>query len=672
LTRSQNLRPYLPSLALALLLLGSATAFAAMDGSTDYTGFSLDELMGMDLVYGASRYEQRVSDAPAAVTVITGDEVRTYGWRTLGDVLATVRGVYVTYDRSYEYIGVRGFSRPGDYNTRVLVLIDGHVANDLIYSQAAAGNELPVDLDLVERIEVIRGPGSALYGTSAFFAVVNIATRDGARLDGGEVAGEAGAFGRWGGRATWGRALGDDGDLLLSASGFTADGDDLYWSEYDDPSTNDGVFVDGDGESALHLNGNVRRGGLRASAGYTERTKQVPTGEWEMLFNDNAAELFDSRVFVDAVYTGELGAATGFTAHLAYDRSLYTGDYPYDYAETGDPLLRVGSHDLADGRWLAGDVRVEGGWRGRPRLLAGGDVRKALMARQRSWDPYETFLDIDERVDNAGLFAQDEIDLGRRASLYAGLRWDTYSSFGGRLTPRLGLVAHPARGSRVKLLYGEAFRAPNAYELYYTDGATQKGNADLEPERITTWELAWEQACGPRVTGSVSLFANEIRDLVDQIVDPADDLITFVNLGEARTRGVEVELDARLLTGLRGRAGYSYQRTENAETDEVLTNSPQHIVQANLATPVYADLAAGGLTLRHLSSRRTLSGGEVPAYTVVDLVVQFTPGLGGLAIDGAVRNLFDEAYADPGAEHQAQDSLAREGRTFGIKATYRW
>ena len=133
----------------------------------------------VETVFGASKREQRVTEAPSSVTILTAHDIRTFGWRTLADALGSVRGFYTTYDRNYTYVGVRGFGRPSDYNNRVLVLVNGHRFNDNVYDQALIGTEFPIDLALVERIEIIRGPGSALYGSSAFFAVINIVLRRG-------------------------------------------------------------------------------------------------------------------------------------------------------------------------------------------------------------------------------------------------------------------------------------------------------------------------------------------------------------------------------------------------------------------------------------------------------------------------------------------------------------
>src|SRR5947209_19651831 len=143
--------------------------------AADVAEASIEEL-GRIKVYTASKHLQSGTDAPSSVTVITADEIQKHGYRTLADILQTVRGFFVTYDRNYSSLGVRGFARPGDFNTRVLLLVDGHRLNDNIYDEAMLGTEFPIDIDLISRIEVVRGPVSSLYGSNALFAVINIIT----------------------------------------------------------------------------------------------------------------------------------------------------------------------------------------------------------------------------------------------------------------------------------------------------------------------------------------------------------------------------------------------------------------------------------------------------------------------------------------------------------------
>src|ERR1700722_13098997 len=178
--------------------------------AADVTEMSLEQLMQIDVV-GASKYEQKQSEVGAAVSVITRQEIKAFGWRTIDQALASLPGVYVTYDRQFTYLGVRGFGLPGDYNTRVLVTINGNRVNDPIFDSGPSGRELPIDMDLIERIEFIPGPGGAVYGQNAMFAVVNIVTRTGAETNGAEVAvGYQQPQSLIEGRASWGGRLGND------------------------------------------------------------------------------------------------------------------------------------------------------------------------------------------------------------------------------------------------------------------------------------------------------------------------------------------------------------------------------------------------------------------------------------------------------------------------------
>src|SRR5882672_8310842 len=122
-------------------------------------GMSLDQLLDVrvDKVYGASKYEQNISQAPSSVSIVTSDEIKKQGHRTLAEVLRSVRGLFITDDRAYSYLGIRGFGRPSDYNSRVLLLVDGHRMNDNIFDSVLLGTEGVIDIELIERVEIIRG-----------------------------------------------------------------------------------------------------------------------------------------------------------------------------------------------------------------------------------------------------------------------------------------------------------------------------------------------------------------------------------------------------------------------------------------------------------------------------------------------------------------------------------
>ena len=263
------------SFAASLLILGLAVA-APCRATSGLAGLSLEDLMAVNVV-GASKYEQSQRDVAAAVSVISREEIKTFGWRTIDEALASLPGVYVTYDRQYSYIGVRGFSVPGDYTTRLLIAINGNRLNEPLYDSGPSAHALPIDIDLVERIEFIPGPGGAIYGQNAMLGVVNIVTRSGATVDGGEVS----ASYRWPqagrhARATWGKRLESDLDVLLSVSALRSRGETLDFDYGASGLSGPARGLDGERDHDAYMR--MARGPWTFELIQGERRKNDPTG----------------------------------------------------------------------------------------------------------------------------------------------------------------------------------------------------------------------------------------------------------------------------------------------------------------------------------------------------------------------------------------------------------
>src|SRR5579872_2029248 len=230
---------------LALVML--AANVIAQQTAKELSEASLEELSNIQ-VYSASKHMQSTSDAPSSITVIPADEIQKYGFRTLADIPESVRGFYITYDRDYSFVGVRGFGRLGDSNNRILVLIDGHRINDNVFGEPYLGSEFLVDVDLIDRVEIIRGPTSSLYGADAVFAVINVITRKPEQAKGFEVSFAPGSFGAYQGRATLGGSY-HGIDFLLSGTFYNSQGPSLFFPEFDSPATNNGITRNTDYES---------------------------------------------------------------------------------------------------------------------------------------------------------------------------------------------------------------------------------------------------------------------------------------------------------------------------------------------------------------------------------------------------------------------------------------
>jgi iron complex outermembrane receptor protein len=324
--------------ALILAVFGHMGApFAAPLPAINLESMSLEDLMNIR-VYAASRYEQKSSEAPSWVSIVTSDEIRKYGYRTFDDILKSVPGFYVSSDRNYSYVGVRGFGRPGDYNTRVLLLVDGHRINDTVYDMAAIGTDFIVDVDLIDRVEIIRGPSSSLYGSNAFLGVINVVTRRGKNVGGVEASADAGSFETYRGRLTYGKTHGSGLDLIASGTLYSSRGDDLFFPEFNDPATNSGVAAGRDGDRFGNAFASLSWKDLTLQAAYLDRKKDIPTASFDTVFNNPRNRTEDKRYYADLKFEGKAGEKTDLMARIFYDWYWYEGHYIYEDA-TVSPTL---------------------------------------------------------------------------------------------------------------------------------------------------------------------------------------------------------------------------------------------------------------------------------------------------------------------------------------------
>ena len=651
-------------------------AFAAPLPAIDLESMSLEDLMNIP-VYAASRFEQKSTEAPSSVTIVTSEQIRRYGWRTLLDVLRSVRGFYASSDRNYDSVGIRGFLRPGDYNLRILQLVDGHRMNDMLYGQSNYGRDFPVDVDLIDRVEIVRGPTSSLYGSNAFFAVVNVITRRGQALKGGELSAEAARYDAFKGRATFGSRLPGGTEYLLSATGYKSRGQDLFFPEFADPATNNGVASGMDGERQTGLFGSASLGDFDVRGAYSQRMKEVPTASYGTIFNDPRFKTWDDRAWVDLSWRKAFGDRTEANARVYYDWYHYYGGYPFageDNTVVPPLVYTYINKDGGKSQWYGAELLLTHRFGDSHRVTAGGEYRNAFQLKQLNYDedPYSPYLD-DRRTEQLyALFLQDEIALGGGFTVNAGLRYDHYSTFGGTTNPRLAVLWTPRSGTTLKLLFGSAFRAPNAYEMFYNDGGiSQLANPALTPETIRTYEAALEQSVGDKVRFTMTGFNNRIRKLISQEnSDPADpnSPLIFRNSGETWATGGEAEIEGKGF-GFEGRLSYTYQKAENRVTGEWLSNSPRQMVKGQFSTAFWGDRIVPALDFRYAGPRKTLMGNLAGGYSLANLTLSGRKLLPGLEVSASVYNLFDKSYADPGGGEHTQDTIPQDGRSFRVKVT---
>lgn len=645
-------RPRIPLTLPVLLAVALATAPCRAQDAGEAARMSLDSLLAVT-VHAAARYAQDMSDAPAAVTVVTADEITAHGYRTLAELLDAVAGFYISYDRNYTYVGVRGFSRPGDYNNRLLVMLNGRPMNEQIYGAVQVGTDLGIDLSALDRVEIVRGPVSALYGTSAMLAAVNLITRVESRS---VVRAEAGSDGLRRASARAGLRLGDRGSAFVSAYGGRVEGTDLYFREFDDGAPGGGIAHGRDWDRYAGAFASAQVSGLSVQARLATRTKGVPTGAWSTTFDDGRFETTDRWLLLAAEYTRQVRSNLQLTAGAGVDGYHYRGTYP------GDGGLY---EDANEGRRISAEARAL--WDPWPalRMTVGATLADNPQVEYRSWWSGEANPTVSRPFRSGSLYLQHELQVVSWLSLTAGARMDDETFTPARVTPRLAAVVRPSGGTVLKALYGRAFRSPAMYEI--TASAAFRPNPDLRPERIRAYELVAEQRLR-WASLRVSLFDDSFSGLIDPVLDPVDSVYAYTNHGTARTRGAEAELTASR-GGWLLRAAGSAQASRGPD-DTRLTNSPAWLGRLAITGPLGHGISVGG-RLRAESGRLTLAGRRTAPFAMADLNLAARLGR-SLRASLLTRNLLDARYAYPGGVEHLQDAISQDGRKLDLRLEYTW
>ncbi len=647
---------YIPLLLLCIAICFNPHTGTAQESVQDIQALSLDSLLNMQ-ISTAAKYEQTIGEAPASVTIITSEDIEQYGYLTLAEILMSVRGFYVSNDRNYSYIGVRGFGRPTDYNNRMLLLLNGHTLNDRLYGSASIGTSLGLDLDTVERIEIVRGPGSALYGTSAMFSVVNIITKKGVTLDGARFSAAAGSYGRIQGKAAFGKEFSNDLDMFISGHWGDIKGQDLYYEEYDDPSTNNGIAEDMDWDKFYGFMTTIDCKGLTLQGRVSSRKKGVPTGAWDNVFNNGDADTLDEYQLVELKYGNDISADKNIMLRGYFNRYFYGGTYPN--------INEYYWVDKSDNSWLGSEIRFRWDPRSDNRLIIGLEYQNHLRAKYQYWYDDEIFFDGDFPHSILSFYLQDEYQILEELALTLGARWDKCEHDENIINPRVAIVYNPIKSGAIKVLYGEAFRSPSVYEAEYAEEEYWEANPDLEPEKIRTMEVLWEQQLSDEMSGSISLYNYEMKNLIDTVELPSE-LFQYRNVSKVEANGLELELHAHLKMGLHGYVSYAYQHAEDAGSKKKLTNLPSHIMKLGMVYPVLNYFYAAAQLL-YETERITVYETKTDPYLLTNIHISTKPLFDHLTFSFLIRNLFDVDYRLPGGFEHLQPAIAQDGRNFAIK-----
>ncbi len=669
--------PLAPSRSLSATLLLSTTllalpASAAPAHEDDLTALSLEELMAIEVI-STPQFAGRIADLPASVSILTAHDIRAYGWRTLADALRSLRGFNVTYDRTYTYAGVRGLSPAGDPKPRLNILVDGISASENIYDSVLLGGEFPLDVDLIDRIEVVRGPSASVVGGDAMGGVINIITRGGIALRGEEIAVGAGSGESYGGRASVGGISSAGIEYLISATASNAHGEALEFFDLA-PVTND-VTTRHDDERRRQFFARFNYGGWHAELIHGQRKKTVPTGSYGTLFDDPSHREDDSETLAQIGHTAWLDATTTVFTRIYTGAYAYDGIFPYLY----DEMDYVHNRDRARGKWWGTEMRVQSHRRAGHQLMAGAEFIDNYQQDLRNDDigygchgySSEPCLDTRHSTTKFSVYAQDEILLAAKTRLTLGARLDHTTEDNLRWSPRVGLVQHTANAGTFKVLYAGAYREPSTFEKYYALASVQSGNTELNDEFIRSLEGIWEYAIDARTQLTVSAYHYRANDIIAADVDGVNR-----NLSTIEGRGAEFELYRTWPGKASMRLSYSLQYPELS--GERPANAPKHLFKLNVAAPIFSTDWSIGFEAQATSRRRTEINTTLGGYAIANLNFIYAPA--GQPWDAAfgIYNVFDRKYADPvGLDAYMDPGVTREGitqddRNWRVKCVYRF
>ena len=630
---------------------------AAQDTTSIGPDLSLDSLLNTP-VSTAAKYDQTVRQVAGSITIVTAEDIRRFGYRTLEEILQSAAGFYFTYNREYGYIGVRGFGRSNDHNNRILLLLDGHTSNEGFTGSSQFGAAMVLDAELIKRVEIIRGPASALYGTGALFAVVNVIT-----LTGGEAGVHADvSVGTAGFHQASLTAVANVGRAAFTISGTWDEraGKDLFFPAFNDSSNNNGIARQRDTEDRVGVFGTGTLGAFTVRGRYGHRNKGVPTGAYGQLFNDPRSVGSDESGFVELQYEKELSDVQ----HLSIRTFLDNYAVRTELALPG-VLESIEGHNRA----IGAEARCRCDPMASTRLTMCLEYRNYTTASLKVATPGTVFRAFDSPYSVVSGFAQGDVQLSRSLSLLAGVRYDRNSVTASATTPRVALIWDPLEGTTLKAMYGKAFRAATPLE----DGTRLSGaTGHLLPERMQMAELIWIQRLGRSFALSTSLYEYRVRDMIDQASDSSTPL-GYVNRDRVKARGAEVTLDARPMPATRGYLSLTLQHAvdgQGSNSGQLLANEPVRMLKLGFATDLSPQVSIA-TEWRGESTRITLADRRTSASLVGDVNLQLRP-FRTTEVGIRVLNLLNTRYSHPAGVELRQDTIEQDGRSLIFRISTRF
>jgi len=651
-------------------LHGPCAAGSAAAEPTENSGLELglEDLLRQGLkavpqavqVSTASRFAQSAEEAPGVTHVLTAAEIRSYGLRSMADILNSLPGLYTTSNGNFVYVGARGLGRPGDFNARLLLMVDGVRVNENIFDAALIGPEFYVDVDLIDRVEFTPGPGSALYGNNAFFGVIQVQTKRADKLGGLRARLALNSLRGRSWQTSAGQRFDSGGEAWISVSGFEQDEIALGRPA---PESLASLLRRHNWDHGTRVLARAELAGWSLRAGHSERVRgnaspldperpEPGVGQGRSIYFNQFAALG---------YEGALGPNWDLTVEASTKLMQSSRRDPRQLPE--QPILEW--QTLTEGRWDELAVRLGSStWRSHY-VLGGLEWQRDRLQRYAVGFiglplAYE-YVSASRRF---GFFLQDEWQLRTDHRLVLGLRWDRDERAGGvRLNPRLAWVWQLSPEANLKLLQGSAFRAANFYEFRLNETQRLPGP---DAERTRSLELALEHRLTPQLQYRASVYRNRMSGLINQVLMP-DQSLRFVNSEGVTSEGLEVGLEKRWNGGARLQLSLTLQRSRETATRIELDNSPRSLFKLAYSQALWRDdLQLGWQT--QAMSRRQVPAGVLPGHALHHLQVLWRQSADS-DWSLSLRNLSNTRYADQ--TDAGAPPLQQEGRMLVLQLNRR-
>jgi Outer membrane receptor proteins, mostly Fe transport len=647
----------------------------------------LEELMNTK-VNIATKTDKTISETPSVASVITAEEIKNMGARELEDILQTIPGFEIMKNiNGYYSLGIRGV-KDTRTTSKMLMMIDGVPYNDIFYGNSI-GFGYDINVDLIERIEIIRGPGSALYGRNAFSGVINIITKnannDGkcfVKLSGGTFNTKmlSGYYGykekMFSASFSFRRLYTDNTDSKFD----NGQGDTVLWNIYRNNFTTSANI----GFGKFNLSGTYFN--LKGGALFNDNILTKKSGNISLSYSTsvNPRLSFDGKIYYHSEkYIEDLEQVkpkldttypNGIYYKPEFKEYLYGIETEMKYKIASDNDLLFGFQADVHG---VKDVVIYSNVNFANFSPLPGISRNNEVVYQPGW-----FDKNGHEYNNLALFAQDVWNVNKELSFTLGARYDIDSQIGSVFNPRVGIVWSPFRQASLKLLYGKAYRAPTPSEQYQTIGYAF-GNKDLKPEIINTYEISFTQRVN-KMTNTLSLFKNELKDMIyAAIISSIDPANTYYNLGKNNSMGVEFENKLILGKNVYTYFNCSYTYSENTQT---INNKDSSFKHTDVA-PHKINLGINYSFCRHYNGNLNVfyrsnmgkfmvpvSGGladvqdKIGNFAVFNLTFQARDLIKNLTLTGSVYNLLNTKYYSQDNQHLRLPP--QPGRQFIVSVSY--